>query len=221
MIRGLIFDFDGLILDTETPHFRSWQELYRQYGCEISLEMWTAYLGTGWVAHNLYEQLETLVGQPLGLDTLRAIRRPRHDELQRQEAVRPGILAYLTTAQRLGVRRAVASSSPEQWVGGYLDQYGITAHFDAIRCADHVQQVKPAPDLYLSALEALCLQPEEAIAFEDSPIGIQAAKAAGIYCVAVPNPVTRLLALDAADLRVESLAELPLERLLAMVQGEG
>jgi HAD superfamily hydrolase (TIGR01509 family) len=117
------------------------------------------------------------------------------------------------------MRLAVASSSPRSWVGGHLERLGIIDHFDHLRCADDVRQVKPDPELYLAALAALGVAAHEAIALEDSPNGVLAAKRAGLFCVAVPNSLTRQMPLDHADRLVDSLADLPLQDLVDSIRG--
>ena len=145
---------------------------------------------------------------------IRARRRRCHAELVAAQPLLPGVLDYIAAAGRLGLRLGVASSSSRDWVVGHLTRLGLDRHFAAVICADDVARTKPDPALYLAALAALDLRPEEAVALEDSPNGIAAAKAAGIFCVAVPNPLTRRLSLAAADLQLASLADLPLDRLL-------
>jgi beta-phosphoglucomutase-like phosphatase (HAD superfamily) len=120
------------------------------------------------------------------------------------------VIARLEEARALGIKLAIASSSSRSWVEGHLERLGLAPHFECVRCSDHVTVVKPDPTLYRLALEALGVAPEEAIAFEDSPNGILAAKRAGLFCVAVPNDATRDLALNAADLCVASLADVTL-----------
>ena len=112
------------------------------------------------------------------------------------------------------MKLGMASSSRRKWVNGHLTRLGLIQHFDSIKCADDVQRTKPDPDLYLAALGALGLQGHEAVALEDSPNGIAAAKAAGLFCVAVPNTLTRQLPLDGVDLVLDSLADLPMKDLL-------
>ena len=133
------------------------------------------------------------------------------------EELRPGILDYLEAAERHGLKRAIVSSASRPWIDMHLERLERAVGWDAIVTADHdPQRAKPRPTLYLEALEALGLEPEEAIAFEDSPNGAKAAKAAGLYVVGIPNDVTRDLGLaDAADTVVDSLAELPPDELLA------
>jgi beta-phosphoglucomutase-like phosphatase (HAD superfamily) len=113
------------------------------------------------------------------------------------------------------LKTAVVSSSDTAWIERHLGRLGRLEGLDAIVAANgDTSRAKPRPDLYLEALERLGLEPAEAIAFEDSPNGIRAAKAAGVACVAVPGPTTATLALDEADLVLESLADVPLAELL-------
>jgi HAD superfamily hydrolase (TIGR01509 family) len=146
------------------------------------------------------------------------MKRQRVRELNQRQGLRPGVEKYLRDARRLGLRVGIASSSDSTWVRGHLERLGVVGCFSCITCAEHTNAHKPDPAPYLAALRNLDARPEEAIAFEDSPNGIAAATAAGIFCVAVPNPVTCNLNLAAADLCVESLAAMPLEELIAHVQ---
>ena len=220
MIRGLIFDFDGLILDTETPVFQSWQELFQEQGCQLSLSDWADDIGRAEATFDFLVHLEHQLGRPVDRETLSAPRREREAQLIDQQPVRHGVREYLDRARQLGLKLGVASSSPCEWVTGHLSRLGLYEFFDCIRGADDVLATKPAPDLYLAVLEGLGLQTEEAIALEDSPNGITAAKQAGLCCVAVPNPLTRDLPVDHADLRLDSLADLDLDELLWLLTGQ-
>lgn len=209
MIRAVIFDFDGLILDTETPEYQSWQEVYAGYGCTVPFDRWLACIGCR-EGFDPYQWLEELSGQTIDREAIRARRRPRNAALLLAQPVQPGVADYLHAAEIMGLQVGIASSSDLSWIEPLLHRLGLAASFPLIRCADHVQQTKPAPDVYQAMLAALDIQPAEAIALEDSPNGVAAAKAAGIYCVAVPNPLTRHLDFPTANLRLESLTELPL-----------
>jgi HAD superfamily hydrolase (TIGR01509 family) len=221
MIHAVIFDFDGVILDTEAPEFQTWQEIYQAHGCELALEVWATGLGTSADAFDPYMHLEVQAGCPIDREAIQQLRRQRYHELLGAKAVLPGVREYIVDAKRLGLRLGVASSSSRQWVVGHLTELGLSAYFDCIKCRDDVQRVKPDPALYQAAVAALALRPSQAIALEDSPNGIAAAKRAGLFCVAVPNPLTRQLSLAHADLMVSSLADLPLPRLLEYVQDNG
>ena len=213
-VKAIIFDFDGVILDTETPEFQSWREVFAAYGCELKLEVWAQAVGTAATAFDPYAHLASTAG-PVDVAAIRARRRPRHAELIAAEAVLPGVRDCLEAARSLELRLAVASSSTSDWVAGHLERLGLRGYFDCLKCADHVAKTKPDPELYASVLEDLGLSANEAIAVEDSPNGVRAAKAAGLFCVAVPCPLTKGLDLDAADLRLSSLADIDLRALLA------
>ena len=212
--KAIIFDFDGLILDTETAEYRSFSALYRHYGAELSIEVWGQWIGTDASPFDPYAYLAETAGVAVDREAARAFRRARYDELMANERARPGVEDYLRAGRRLGLKIGLASSSPRDWVTGYLRQLGLDGWFDGIRTRDDVAKVKPDPELYLKALEALGAAPEEAVAFEDSPNGALAAKRAGLKCVIVPNELTSRLRFGAYDLRLSSMADMPLEEVL-------
>jgi HAD superfamily hydrolase (TIGR01509 family) len=219
-IRGLLFDFDGLLIDTETPSRLAYEELYREHGHELPLDKWATLVGTIGADWDPNTHLEELVGRPLDQVALAERRRAREFELCELEDLRPGIADYLDEAERRGLQTAIVSSSNTDWIEGHLRRLDRNHGWDGILAADgDVERAKPSPDLYEEALSLLGLQPSEAIAFEDSVNGIRAAKAAGIFVVAVPNPITETFALEEADLLLGSLEQLSLEGLLARVNG--
>ncbi|MGB3906441.1 MAG: HAD family hydrolase [Anaerolineae bacterium] len=218
-IRAVIMDFDGLILDTEGPAFQSYQEIFEEYGGTLPLSAWAAWVGGSPHMFDPIGYLESQLGREVDREGLRQRQRQREDELIKAELVLPGVEDYIAGAKRLGLKVGLASSSDCGWVYRHLGRLGLSEQFDCIKCADDVKNVKPDPELYLSVLDQLGVRPEEAVALEDSPNGITAAQGAGIFCVVVPNPLTRQLSTDRADLRLNSLADLPLVDLLAQVEG--
>ena len=213
MIRALIFDFDGLILDTEEPVYRSWLEVYRAYGEELPFERWVEIVGSTTIGFHPQHHLEERLGRPLPQAVLDR-RIARRTEMVLAQQLLPGVTAYLDAARERGLKLGVASSSTTEWVTGHLARLGILERFDCVRCRDDVAQVKPEPDLYLAVLECLDARPSEAIAIEDSPNGVTAAKRAGMRCVAIPNAITAGLDLTHADLLLGSLSEVSLAQLL-------
>jgi len=216
-IRGLIFDFDGLILETEGPIYQSWQELFKSFGASISMEVWADYIGAAEDTFDPFDELARQTGRDVDRESLAGPRRRRETELVLGLPVLPGVEDYLETGRSLGLKIALASSSSCAWVNGHLSRLGLLDYFDHILASDDVQRTKPDPELFLLALERLGLPSEEAIVFEDSPNGVLAANRAGIFAVAVPNMLTRQLPLEHADLRLDSLVDLPLEDLLVVV----
>jgi HAD superfamily hydrolase (TIGR01509 family) len=220
VIELVVFDFDGLILDTELPVFRCWQEIYADHGCELPFEVWADCIGTADTFDPVVD-LAARAGRAVDGAALDALHRVRTDALIAAETIRPGVLDYLDAARVLGLQLAVASSSSRAWVAGHLARLGVLDRFQVLKCADDVTRVKPDPALYRAACEHLGVQPGRAVALEDSPNGILAAKRAGLFCVAVPNALTGRLALHAADLRIASLRDLPLPELLALAGRRG
>jgi len=216
-INALIFDFDGLILETEEPVYLSWQELYQAHNCTLSFDDWATIIGSADAAFNPLDELDRQLGGSLDREQTETRRRQREMDLVLERPILPGVKDYLDSAKQRGLRISLASSSPCSWVTGHLSRLGLSAYFDCVLAREDVPHSKPDPALYLSALECLQVPAGSAIAFEDSPNGILAAKRAGLFCVAVPNAMTRHLPVDHADLRLESLADLTLEALLEQV----
>jgi len=215
LIQALIFDFDGLILDTETPEVQIWQELYGRYGQEFPLDEWVRTVVGASVANlDLVSRLENLTGLPLDRQALQEEARLTRLSWQSVLPPMPGVADYLDSARLLGLRLAVASSSPHGWVEPYLHRLGFYGLFDAIICREDAPRLKPDPDLFLAALSAIHARADRAIAFEDSPNGVKAAKAAGLRVVGVPNGITSRLGPLPADLTLASLSDLSLPALL-------
>jgi HAD superfamily hydrolase (TIGR01509 family) len=217
-VRAFLFDFDGTLVDTELPSFRAWQEVYAELGHELTHERWGERVGTigGFdpLAH-----LETLADGDFDRESVAARRVRRRDELTARERLRSGVREYLDGARRLGIKVGIVTSGPTEWVSSHLSRLGEADGWDCIVCANYDAAVaKPRPTLYLRALDALDVRADEAVAIEDSPNGVRAAKAAGLFCIAVPNLVTASLDLSAADVTVESLADLPVEGLLRLAE---
>ena len=213
-IKALIFDFDGLILDTETPAFQSWQEIYSDYDVILTPEKWMRFVGTGSsaIASSPFDELETLTGQHIDRHIVDTKRQEMFMRLMKSEHIRPGIKKVIAQAKSSGLKIGLASSASRKWILGNLERLELLADFECIRCADDADQVKPSPELYQLVLTAFGIGPEQAIAFEDSPNGIQSAKAAGVFCIAVPNTLTQAALLQMTDIHIESLAEFDLEQ---------
>ncbi len=217
-IKALIFDFDGLILDTETPEYHILQELFQPYGLRLPIEEWAKALGASPGAFDPFAYLAAQTPLPVDQPALRKIFLERSLALIDEQPPLPGVLALLNRAEQLHLHLAVASSSPTDWVHRHLKRLGLFQRFASILTRDDVTHAKPHPQLYLRTLEVFNLQPHEAIVFEDSPNGITAARAAGIFCVGVPNHVTRLLDTSHASLTLPSLAALTLDELIRNVE---
>jgi HAD superfamily hydrolase (TIGR01509 family) len=220
-VRALIFDFDGLILDTETPDVRAWQEIYAGHGLPFPVQAWGQIIGgMGASQFDAAVHLQQLVGRPLDLEVVRAQQNRLSHALVDQQPILPGVRDVIREARRWALKLAIASSSPHSWVDAHLARLGLFHDFERIICAEDVApgRTKPNPDLYLRALEQLEVRADEAVVFEDSPNGVRAARTAGIFVVAVPNPTTSLLTFEGENLRLNSFADLSLNALFSYVK---
>ncbi len=208
-MRALVFDFDGLILDTETSVYEAWRIVYEEHGQVLPRDRWLTRIGTDGSAFDPLVELRARVGESLDAERIRERRMAYHRAHIEGLDQMPGVRACLEHARAKSIATAIASSSPFNWVNGHIERLGLAHFFDQIVTAEQVNAAKPAPDLYLRAIELLGVDPGDAIALEDSPNGVQSAKAAGLYCVAVPGPMTRTLSFEAADVVLESLDACP------------
>lgn len=215
VLEAIVFDFDGTILDTETPDFQTWQEVYRSHGAELPLEVWLQCVGGGTGEFAPDDYLEELLGRKIDRERLRTERRKRFLDRVRVEPVMPGVLELIDAAERRGVRLAVASSSDRKWVESHLERLGLRGRFAAIVTADDVERVKPDPALYRLAAQKLEVLPARAIAIEDSYNGMLGAQRAGLRCVSVPNSVTSDSDFSGADLCLDSIASIAPDELIA------
>jgi len=216
MIRAVVLDFDGLILDTEEPIYRSWLEVYKAHGEDLPFDRWVQTVGSTSAMFHPQHNLEERLGRSLPQEVLER-RIGRRTEMILAQVALPGVVRLLEEATAMGLKVGLASSSTSDWVGGHLARLGLLHHFDCMRCRDQVANAKPEPDLYLAVLDCLGVPASEAFAIEDSPNGVLAAKRAGLRCVAVPNSITAGLDLGQADVLLGSLAEVTLAELLAML----
>jgi HAD superfamily hydrolase (TIGR01509 family) len=208
-LDALVFDFDGLILDTEVPEYLTIRAEFEAHGVELPLDQWLEVIGRA-DNRSWLDWLEEAVGRPIEREVVRARRVAQHHELVMANEVLPGVAALLDEADARGVPAAVASSSSRSWVAGHLERLGLLDRFATVRTIDDVARGKPWPDLFLAAVEALGGDPRRSVAFEDSHNGSRAATAAGLYCVVAPNEMTRGQDFSHADLVVPSLTDVHL-----------
>ncbi len=207
--RAVVFDLDGLIVDTEQPIYDSYETILAEFGLPLPIAVWEDVIGRGGVGQRdpLFDYLETTLGRPVDRDALRERARAMHRETAQTLPARDGVSDHIRQAREAGLRLGVASSSSREWVEGHLQRLGLLQSFDSICVREDVRQTKPHPELYTLAVERLGAHPRQAFAIEDSPNGVTAAKAAGMRCVAVPNPLTARMSLAHADLQLASLAD--------------
>lgn len=215
-IEAVIFDFDGLLMDTEGTMLASWQYEWRQHGLELDLATFFADHG-GDVSHERYAALARAVGPGYDRQVSHARRVAYRDDLNGKLGLSDGIAQWLDQASALGLRLAVASSSPRIWVGSQLSRIGYAARFEVLACGDEVAGPKPDPAVYRLALGRLGLPAARAIAVEDTAHGVAAAVTAGLRCVAIPGPHADVLRFGAASLVLASAAQANLAQLLSQL----
>ncbi len=211
MIRAVIFDFDGLILDTETPLIDAYAEVHRAHDVAFDRAAFIRSVGHAEYAFDPWHGFSPHADRA----ALEAERRTHKDALIQQQQVLPGVVPLLDDARRLGLRIGLASNSEHAWVEPHLARLGLLDRFEFLACREDAPSPKPEPDLYRLVLNRFGLRGIEAIAFEDSFTGSLAAKRANLWTVAAPGPSTAHHDLSHADLRVKSLAEVRLENLIA------
>ena len=210
----MVFDFDGVILDTEGPVFTVWREVFDAHGCPpLTVQEWSAEIGTvGGL--DMVTLLRERATRPVDEYAMHEWRRGRRADLLSREVTRPGVHEWLAEADARGLPLAIASSSPREWVVPHLERLRLLDRFASVACFGPGVAPKPEPDSYLHACDALGVAPCAALAIEDSPHGVTAAKRAGLCCVAVPHAITAQLDLSHADFVVASLAETTLGEML-------
>jgi HAD superfamily hydrolase (TIGR01509 family) len=216
-IEAVVFDFDGLLMDTETTLVESWRAEWRWHGLELDLDdgFWPGHGGDSGEMH--YAQLAAAVGPGYDREKSHMRRLAHRDELHRTLDFRPGIREWLRDARAVGLRIAIASSSARPWVIGHLGRVRALDLFDLVVTGDEVSAHKPDPEIYVLALSRLGLDGSAAVAVEDTAHGVAAAAAAGMSTIAIPNPFVRAEAVAAADLVLGSADQILLSEALLAV----
>ena len=217
---AVVFDFDGTILDSETAEYQSHRQLFADHGLDLSEDEWATGVGLLKPDTHWFDRLCARCAEPPTFARFRETTRIYFRERVPAEPM-PGIGALLGALVAAGVPRAVASAAPADWVVSGLDALHLVPTFDAIVTGDQVQNLKPAPDVYLEVARRLDIAPDRCVAIEDSGPGIAAARAAGMKTIAIPHPHSRAHDFSGADLSVLSAADLDLETLRALLQFTG
>lgn len=215
-MRAVVFDLDGLILDSETPDCLAWETVYAGYGLVFPRAAWLANVGR---TDGPFDPLEPFrrPDAPAAPDDVQARWLAEHAAAKHEFLVPlPGVTPLLDAVRARGMRTGVASSSGAAHVHDCLHGLGLFHRFDAVACGDEVPACKPAPDVYLLAARRLGVPPGACVALEDSEPGVRAARAAGMRCIAVPTALTRGFDFSAADLVVGSLVEVTPETIASL-----
>ncbi|TDQ42956.1 HAD family hydrolase [Aureibacillus halotolerans] len=217
-MKAVIFDFDGLLLDTETPWFDAYAAVFERYDQKLPLEKYAQAIGTDIDVFHPLRYLETLLGKPIVDADYELFIQDFHADRMKELPLRPGVKAYLQAAQEAGLSIALASSSDRKWIDRWTKKHCIDRYFSVINTRDDVERVKPDPALYEKTVRELGVEKKDVVVFEDSLNGLTAAKKAGLTCVIVPNQVTAQLPFEAHDWRLESMEETPFLMLLKQLE---
>lgn len=205
---AVLFDFDGVLVDTEWAIYDAWHRTFLEHGHPLPLEIYNRCIGSDFETWSPKTHLEDLTAQSFDWHDLDARRQEKiMADLNRQTPM-PGALALLEQLKAAGVPRAVVSSSSHHWVDGWLEKLDLARWFDLVICRGDAARIKPAPDLYLEAAHRLGMPPQDCLVIEDSHNGLKAAKAAGMPVWIVPNRVTACLDFSVADGVFPSLEEI-------------
>lgn len=205
---AVLFDFDGVLVDTEWAIYQSWKRVFAAHGQPLPLDIYTRCIGSDFATWSPKTHLEELTGLAFDWHDLDARRQEEIMADLAHERAMHGAVALLENLSTAGIPRAVVSSSSHHWVDGWLEKLGLAGHFNTTVCRGDAPRIKPAPDLYLEAAKRLGIPPAECLVIEDSLNGVHAAKAAGMAVWVVPNRVTESLDFTPADRVFRSLAEL-------------
>lgn len=211
MIRALVFDFDGLIVDTETPLIDAYAAVHAAHGVAFDRALFIHNVGHADYSFDPWHGFSPHADRV----ALEIERRACKDDLITRQPVLPGVIELLDAGRNAGLRIGLASNSHHAWVEPQLVRVGLLDRFEFLACREDATLPKPAPDLYKLVLDRFELRGDEAISFEDSHTGSLAAKRANLWCVTAPNSSTAHHDFSHVDLRVTSLAKVSLPALIA------
>jgi len=214
MIKALIFDFDGLIIDTEIPDYLSWAEIYTEYGAELHRDKWSSLVGGSGV-FDPHQILEDHIGHELDREELRTRRKLRCIELCEDQPILPGVIDMIQEASERKFHLGIASNSNGAWVNMHLKRLDLFDYFDMVVTRDQVTLGKPDPEMFMKSLDSFGISANEAIAFDDSHTGSLGAKRAGIYTIAIPNEMTHAHDFSHCDQIITAMDTLDMDTMIA------
>lgn len=207
MIKAILFDMDGVIVDSEPLHFEAHKKAAAQFGIKLTLEDYMKY-GVSAGDDALYEKMSEISGMPVDKSEISKIKKQQYRKIFDEKGqMFPGILEALRDFSKRH-KLALVSSGATDAIEYVLEKLEIKNYFNLIVCGEDVEKVKPFPDIYLKTLELLDMEPEDCVAIEDSQNGVKAAKGADLRCIAIPNEFTKSQDFSKADMVLASSREL-------------
>lgn len=214
MIKALVFDLDGTIIDTEKSIFESYKQAFQYYNFDLTLDVWSQWVGGVGTPQKACHYVGEETGQEINYDKIQQIHKEAFFQLIKEEKPLPGVLDMLESGKRAGLKIGLATNSNSDWANYFLQTLKINDYFDNVFTFDHVKQPKPDPEIYKKSVDYFHIVPHEAIAFEDSIIGSLAAKDAQLYTIAIPSKLTKEESFEHVDLKVDSMKHLNLHELI-------
>jgi putative hydrolase of the HAD superfamily len=204
--KAVLFDFDGVILDSEWPIYQTWLKLFQREGHDLPPEVYVKCIGSDFDTWSPEIHLENLTGKKFDWETENAERQVEILRALKNPVAMPGAAELAYSLQEKST--AVVSSSSHSWVDGWLKKLELMHCFNTIVCRGDAPKIKPAPDLYIEAAQRLEINPSDCIVIEDSLNGMLSAHSAGMQVIAIPNRLTSVLDFSAADWSVNALSDL-------------
>ena len=205
--EAVLFDFDGILVDTEWAIYQAWLRTFERHGHDLPIEIYTRCVGSDFDTWSPKTHLEDLTGNSFDWHQLDADRQVEIRAELEKAGPMPGVVPLLEKLTAAGTALAVVSSSDHRWVDGWLDKLNLRHFFQTTVCRGDAPRIKPAPDLWLEALRQLDKPAEHCLAIEDSLNGVRSSKEAGLTVWAVPNRTTAGLDFSEADRVLTSLTE--------------
>jgi HAD superfamily hydrolase (TIGR01509 family) len=220
MIKAVVFDFDGLIFDTETFIFQSMREVFLKHNLNLTLDDWCNKCIKNPDEYDAYTFFQECLGKSISREEIGKLHEREYIKVVNGKSARPGVEEYLIRCRELGIKIGLATNNHRKWIDMHLEKLNLTSYFDYICTREDVERKKPFPDAYLKVLEEFKVKSSNSIAFEDSPDGALAAKRANMYCVVVPNEVTKGLEFsnEDIDLFIESMLDTELDKIIENIQ---
>lgn len=209
MLKGIIFDMDGVLINTEPLHYRVWKKTFRDKGLEIEYEYYKGCIGS--TVGYLLDLIQKYYGVDFHNDPdLVPLQRKNKAEMIKKDGFPtiPGVPEMLARVREGNFLMAVASSSPEIYINQVVEMLGVKNYFQVLCSGENVKNPKPAPDVFLKAAKELGLSPDECLVIEDSTNGCHAAKAAGMVCLGYDNPDSGDQNLSIADAVIDDYKKL-------------
>lgn len=205
---AVLFDFDGVLVDTEWAIYQAWRRTFGAHGQPLPLDVYTRCIGSDFATWSPKTHLEELTGMAFDWHDLDVRRQKEIVAELAHERPMHGAVELLVRMRACGMPMAVVSSSSHAWVDGWLERLGMSGYFQTTVCRGDAPRIKPAPDLYLEAAVRLGVAVGDCLVIEDSLNGVKSAKEAGMRVWVVPNRVTDCLDFSMADRVFRSLADI-------------